>query len=284
MTQLQLNYFAGPEIIPTFPSLNILHVGSNASPLLEIQAQPNLQEFELCGCHEIKHLDAFQGQIFRKIVISDCTSLQNIDYCGNSYVLELQNLPLIRRLPTLSLIKLKHRTLHLLSMEQIDLTQETLDAATILFDYLQQKDLNILQFSNVRFMIIYQCPSLTTTSSFGNIQRQLFVHGCKNLIRLENLQDILKVVLGSLPAVLDFCGLGHHELLCVHRVLALENAARSYANDKEKGIAHLHEFHDIFRTIRCFCIMKYSPAFEDFSHTKDSFHDERISRDREFLW
>ena len=137
------------------------------------------------------------------------------------------------------------------------------------------------QLSNIGDLEIRLCWNYFSTRNIYHIRQRLCIDHCKRLRKLEGLQGIPNIMLGSLPVVDDIKGLGNNNLVAVFKVPYLIECAKKYR--RVRNDIHLKAelpYADIFDTIKAFFVIldhddyQYECGDEDDSNEDDEDEDE----------
>jgi hypothetical protein len=103
---------------------------------------------------------------------------------------------------------------------------------------------NLQGFNNISCLKIIGCHNLITTEGIGKILKTLTIAYCGKLTRLVGLQGIPEVFIQDCDNVIDFSGVGNHEMFAMSHAV-FDRLLDEYNQD-------INQHAEIFGTVRNF--------------------------------
>jgi hypothetical protein len=213
----------GFHVFPLSPVLTALCV-EDCSDLKTITSLPSIQILNAHSCLLLEKIDYCPN--ITNARINDCYSLRDFSLCSSLKVLSIRDCELLKTLhvspvaeihgetglSSNSNLQTKCRLLlgpNLPSMKKFTFCENIYQVELTAMDAL----VNLKGFNNISSLKFFSCPNLITTKGIGTILKRLTFKDCTELIRLVGLQGIPEVFVQDCDSIVDFTGLGNHDLL-----------------------------------------------------------------------
>jgi hypothetical protein len=233
----------GFHIFPASPVLTSLRVES-CSDLKTIPSLPTLRVLNVQSCPLLEKID--DCPILTTAIIYDCTSLRDFTLCLSLKFLRISDCKMLKTLhvsPAAEIINgetgpisnsnLQTKCCLLLgpnlpSMKKFAFCQNIYQVELTEMDTL----VSLQGFHNISGLKITGCPNLITTKGIGKILKRITFEDCPRLIRLVGLQGIPEVFLDDCDDIVNFTGLGNHELLALTPNMEFSKLLKEHEQNK----------------------------------------------------
>jgi hypothetical protein len=248
--------------LPEMPRIAFLFV-EGCTQLEIIPPFPLLRDLTISSCYAVKSVSVGSQlkrlQLDRCEVLKELFGLENIESLKIRRAYELKKIPMLKKIEYLELFLCEK----LLSVEVLNVGSAVPDnwKRNFFLDSLKSlqhvtfctflcrlhlggiaKLKNLEGISNVKNLMIQDCPNLVSTEGVGNIALTFAIYRCDSLVALTGLKNVPFVTIQSCLEVSDFNGLGNHLELQVINCHHFDVFVEEYQKEKK------HE--EIFKTIK----------------------------------